>query len=285
MDIDTVRALWPQTAYDAKLGAEWWDGRAEKFSAMELPTAENSIAIRLIEREGMLKENCTALDVGCGGGRFAFVMEKAGARVTATDFSEGMISGAKANALRMNSSVHFSVEDWHTLDLQKKNWERKFDLVLANMTPAVCSADTFLKLSEASRGWVLMVKPVKQKNSVLDKLRNLVGIKGNEKKLSDTLIYSFSLAWLTGGRPCVEYDDETWDNDLPLDKAIREYTMRIASVCTLSNRDKSKIEEYLKSITANGMIHETVHTTVVALYWRTGLKQSDISGDAYVGTL
>jgi len=268
MDIDTIRALWPKSTHNAKLGAEWWDGRAEKFSSMELPNAGSSLAMRIIEREKMAEKDCAALDVGCGGGRYAFVLEAMGANVTATDFSQEMIARARANALKRGSAVNFSVGDWHTLDLRECGWNKKFDLVLANMTPAVCSVDTFLKLSEASRGWVLMVKPTRQTNSVLDALNKLIGAEGNRKELDETLICAFSLAWLSGGCPRVEYDKETWENDIPLDTAVRDYSLRIASSNGLAGEEKCKIEEYLKKTAVDGIIHETVHTTLAALYWR-----------------
>jgi len=269
MDIETVKSLWKPHAGSTSAGIEWWNGKAEQFSAMNLPTSENSMGMRIIEREGIVFKGCSALDVGCGGGRFSFALENMGAHVSATDFSSGMICKAKENAAASGSGVLFSNDDWREVNLKDKGWEHKFDLVLANMTPAVCSADTFLKLSEASRNWVLMVKPTRRDNSVLDNLLKLIGAQADTKALDETIVYAFALTWIAGFRPKLEYEDQVWESNQPIQKAIEEYTLRIASMNDLTDAGKVKIREYLESIAdVEGNIHETTHTKIAAMYWQ-----------------
>ncbi len=269
MDIEFIKELWKPEANNKESGLRWWNGKAEHFSAMEPATAEKQIGMRIIRRENMVFKGCTTLDVGCGGGRFSFALEAMGANATATDFSPEMIRMAIEAGRRKGSKIQFSVDDWHTVDLKEKNWDKKFDLVLANMTPAVVSADTFLKLIEASRSWVLLVKPTRRVNSVLDELNRLVKADRDTKTLDDTLAYAFDLAWLTGGQPKLEYEDEVWEMDQPLEKAVEEYTYRIDSIHELTEKDKSVIREYLKSIVdQNGNVHETTNTTIAAMYWQ-----------------
>lgn len=268
MNIETIMEAWKPREKNEEAGIAWWNGNAEKFSEMELPTVENSIGMRIIEREKMVKNSCTVLDVGCGGGRFAFALEALGAEVTATDFSPRMISEAQKQQIKRNSRVKFSVDNWHTLNLAQKNWEDKFDLVLANMTPAVISADTFLKLSDASRNWVLMVKPTRRTNSILDELNKLVGADRDTESLDETLAYAFDLLWFKGYCPRLEYEEEVWKNDLPLEEAIEEYSLRIASVHDLSAENESTIQTYLKRVAVDGIVHETTNTTIAAMYWQ-----------------
>lgn len=268
MNIETIMDLWKPQVNNSKAGVEWWNGSAEKFAAKEIPTAKDSIAMRIIEREGMVKAGSTVLDVGCGGGRFSFALDSVGSDVTGTDFSPKMIEQAEKQQFQRGSKVHFSVDNWHTLSLKEKAWESKFDLVLANMTPAVVSADTFLKLTEASRNWILMVKPTRRTNSVLDELNKLVGADKDSKALDETLAYAFDLAWLNGHCPRLEYENQVWEMDTPLDKAIDEYTLRISSTYELSEENISAIREHLESIAVDGTVHETSHTLIVAMYWQ-----------------
>ena len=272
MNIETIMDLWKPIHNNFKAGVEWWNGSAEKFATRELPTAENSMAMRIIEREGMIEEGYLALDVGCGCGRFSFALEGLGANISATDFSPNMIEQAEKLRLERGSKVEFSTDNWHTLSLREKGWEKKFDLVLAHMTPAVVSADTFLKLSEASRNWVLMVKPTRRTNSVLDELNRLVSAEKDTKALDETMAYAFDLAWLKGYNPRFEYENQIWESDTPLDKAIEEYTLRISSTHDLSDQNKESIRSYLESIAVNGSIHETSHTLIVAMYWQVEAK-------------
>ena len=268
MDIETIMDLWkPRISY-SKSQVEWWNGSAEKFASKELPTAESSIGMSIIEREGMVKDGITVLDVGCGGGRFSFALEEMGADVTATDFSPRMIEEAQKLQAHKDSMIKFSVDNWHTVRLKEKDWEGKFDLVLAHMTPAIISAETFLKLSEASRNWVLMVKPTRRTNSVLDELNRLVGAERDAKSLDETLAYSFDLLWFKGYCPRLDYKKEIWENELPLDKAIEDYTLRISSTHELSEDNKSDVRSYLNSIAVDGIVHEITHTTIAAMYWQ-----------------
>ena len=267
MDLSHIKELWKPYLRNLKAGIEWWNSKAEKFSVKELPTAENSIAMRIIQRENMVCTGSRTLDVGCGGGRFSFVLDAMGAEATATDFSPEMIKKAMENGKGRGSNVRFSADNWHTVNLQEKNWEKQFDLVLANMTPAVVSADTFLKLIEASRGWVLMVKPTRRTNSILDELNRLVNAEQDTKALDETMVYAFDLAWRTGGCPKLDYEEQIWKDDQPLEEAIKEYTLRISSMHELSDSDREKIREYLENIAVDEIVHEISNTTLVAMYW------------------
>ena len=275
MDIETIKGLWKPRVNNQKAGVEWWNGSAERFAAKELPTPENSMAMRIIEREGMINDGCSGLDVGCGGGRFSFALEALGVDMTATDFSPKMIEQCEKKQAERGSTVHFSNDNWHTLKLKEKGWVGKFDLVLAHMTPAVVSAEAFLKLSEASRDWVLMVKPARRTNSVLDELNRLVSAETDRKALDETLAYAFDLAWLNGYCPKLEYENKIWESDLPLDKAIEEYALRISSTHDLTGENNQAIRTYLESIAVDGVVHETSHTQLVAMYWQVGTSANN----------
>ena len=268
MDVRTITELWKPSKGSPGAGVEWWNGKAVHFSAMELPSAENSLGMRIIQRENMVWKGSSALDVGCGGGRFSFALEEMGAEMTATDFSPKMIENARENGKSRDSNVCFSVDDWHEVDLKKKGWEHRFDLVLANMTPAIVSADTFIKLMEASKNWVLMVKPTRRTNAILDELNRLVGAEQDTKPLDETVAYAFDLAWMSGCCPRLEYEEQLWESDMTLEEAVRDYTLRISSLHELGDDDKLKIRGYLESVAKDGIVHETTHTMVAAMYWQ-----------------
>lgn len=268
MEISTIKEMWKPNLRNPKAGIEWWNSKTEKFSVKGLPTEKNSIGMRIIQRENMVGKGNKVLDVGCGGGRFSFALEAMGADVAATDFSPKMIKKAIEIGKERGSNVRFFTDNWHSVDLIERKWEKQFDLVLAHMTPAVASADTFLKLIKASRGWVLMVKPTRRTNLILDELNKLVNAERDTKALNETMAYAYALAWDTGGCPKFEYEDQIWENHLPLEQAIKEYTFRISSMHELSNSDREEIKQYLESVAVDGMIHESSHTTIAAMYWR-----------------
>lgn len=267
MDIETVKRLWQPVPYNTDAGVALWDSYADRFAAKDLPTEADSIALRLITQEKMLDTGGTVLDVGCGTGRFSFALESCGALVCGTDFSPKMVEKAEAERTARGSSVQFSVDNWHTLTLSEKGWEKRFDLVLANMTPAVASSESYLKLAEASRGWVLLVKPTRRSNSVLDTLTAMFGIEQDTKALDATLAYAFDLAWFSGGEPKLAYEEQNWEMETPLEKAIETYRLRLSSSHPLSADELFAMRAYLERISENGVVREHTHTTIAALYW------------------
>ncbi len=268
MTIQDIKDRWKSNRQDPQAAVEWWNGKAADFASKELPTAENSLTLRLILDNKMLGSGQSALDVGCGSGRFSFAMEQLGAQVTGTDFSPRMIEECEKAKVSRGSSVNFHVNDWHNINLQDLGWYKRFDFVLANMTPAIVSADTFLKLSDASRNRCLMVKPTKLSNVVLDKLTSLLGFASDTKTLDETLPYVFELLWLSGMKPKIEYEDEIWEHTWEVDDAIKEYTLRLSASHTLSEQQKGLIAKFLHDVSVDNVVKETTHTTIAAVYWQ-----------------
>lgn len=265
--MNSIKEQWEQQYTDKKSSVEWWDSLASDFAEHTLPTAESSLTMRLIEREGMVTRNCHILDVGCGAGRFSVALAKLGANVCGTDISPKMIGYAQEAAAGIGN-ISFSLDDWHLLDLKTKGWDKRFNLVLANMTPAVASADTFTKLTEASKDWCLLVKPCRRINSVLDPLNEITGAPRDTKVLDETIAFAFELLWQAGYNPKLDYEPRVWHSKKPLEQAIFQYTKRIESFQALDDNRRQAIRDYLTSLAKDGMVAEETLTTIVAMYWR-----------------
>lgn len=82
---DTAEYLSTQAGYDR--WAEIYDGDENPLVAIEEPHVERLLG----DVRGL-----NILDVGCGTGRHAFRLAASGAKVTAIDFSEGMLQKARA---------------------------------------------------------------------------------------------------------------------------------------------------------------------------------------------
>ncbi len=257
--------LWKPSEVNKQASVEWWDSMAKDFAGHEKPEIGNSLAMRIISRDSMVANGTSVLDVGCGAGRYSIALAEQGATVCGIDISPKMIEFAGKAA---GKSTQFFVEDWHALSLETRGWKKSFDLVLANMTPAIISAETFMKLSEASRNWCLMVKPARRTNSIYDALNELVGAQRDTKQLDETIEYAFNLLWDSGYCPKLDYDKQVWYNKKTVDEAVFQYTKRIESFKTLNDQQKECIKDYLESKADNGFVEETTHTMVVAMYWQ-----------------
>ena len=268
MKIEDIFQKWTLDVVDEQAGLERWNNKADHFEKLKLPTASSSLAMRLIEENRMVAPGNRVLDVGCGGGQFALALEQMGAKAIGTDFSEKMIESCRRNCAALGMQTEFHICNWHHADLDELGWRGKFDLVLANMTPAVASAETFWKLSEASKKWCLMVKPTRRINSVLDNLFKLVGARKESEKLDETIAFAFNILWLKGYSPKLEYEFQTWEAEQPLEKSVAEYTNRIRSVSSLTEQQEQEIKDYLMKTAVDGIIRETTTTLITAMYWQ-----------------
>lgn len=259
---------WVSTRENAEAAVQWWDGKAKDFATKALPTESSSLAMRLIAEKQMLHNGQLALDVGCGGGRFAFALEKLGAVATGIDFSSEMIRECEAYRAQHGSACDFRVVDWHHLDLDAVHWRGRFDLVLANMTPAVDSEETFAKLSAASKDWCLMVKPTRRRNQILDALTVQLGLNADTVALDNAFIHAFEWLWRHGYQPELAYEEQIWEKQWTLDEAIKEYTLRLSSLYALDDAQKALLATALQQLQHDGMIEEETHTTIAAIYWR-----------------
>ncbi|MHB9293616.1 putative Ubiquinone biosynthesis O-methyltransferase [Hollandina sp. SP2] len=259
---------WKAEEINPEANAAWWDAMAARFSTFfEVPTVETSMTMRIITRENMLPQGGRALDIGCGTGRFLLALAKDGAELTGIDVSPKMIEFAKAKTTGYRG-VQVLAEDWRTLDLEEKGWATAFDLTLANMTPAITDAQTFMKLSQASRHWCLMVKPCRRTSRVYDVLNALVGAPEDKKALDDALIYAFAILWDRGYSPRLEYEHDLWCDKIALDEAVTQYTKRIETYHRIDDKGRRKILDYLTAQAEDGFIEERTETQIVAMYWR-----------------
>ena len=262
-----VYSLWKAGEINHEANAAWWDAMAVRFSGFDMPAVETSMTMRIIARENMLPPGGRALDVGCGAGRFLLALAKDGAELTGIDVSPKMVEFAREKTAAQQG-IQVLAENWHTLNLGEKGWNAAFDLALANMTPAITDAKTFMKLSQASRRWCLMVKPCRRTSKVYDALNNLVGAAEDKKTLDDSLIYAFALLWARGYSPHLEYEDESWYDKCPLDEAVTRYTTRIETFHRLDDAGRNRIRDFLTAQAQGGFVEERTETQIAAMYWR-----------------
>ena len=268
MTIQDIMNAWQPEAVNVQVNVDLWNGKAAHFGELKLPTPQNSIGMRLIQKEKMVKPGSSVLDVGCGGGRFSFALEQMGANVLGVDFSPNMIEECHRNKAERNAYAQFQVCNWHTVDVAANGWENGFDLVLAHMTPAIASAEAFLKLSQASRDWCMMVKPTRRNSVVLDGLYTYLGMEPEGKNMNKTLSYALDLLHLKGINAKLDYEKQERKYEYHLEDVIWEYTARIESRHALTDQDKQKIRGYLSDLAEKDMVKETTISQIAAVYWQ-----------------
>lgn len=269
MQLENIRNLWKNDSVNKKANVDLWDSMAGSFNKFVVPTVESSKFLKLVLDNNMVESDFQVLDVGCGAGKYSIVLSNLCEKIIGIDLSPKMIENAKSNKKEYKiNNIEFYCEDWADLDLTKRGFDNNFDLVFAHMTPAVNSAETFEKLSKASRKYCVLCKPTRRTDPVSEKVKELVGINNNKESCDLDIAYAFEMLWLQGYEPKVEYEKQVWNMEKTLEEAFGLYINRVKSYKDITLEEEEIIKKYLESISKDGVVNEEVNTTIATLYWQ-----------------
>lgn len=274
IDPSKLRERWKLTASNQAAEAASWDAAAGEFGRRPIPGAADSDFLRLLEREGMQHPDARVLDVGCGAGTYAAALSPRVGSVTGLDLSPGMIGEARRRMKELELwNLRFDVADWEAVDIGEAGFYKAFDLVFARMTPAVGSFEGFQKLSDCSRGWCVMTKPVKRFDALQQGISALLGIPDRPPSGEKDVLYGFSLLYAQEKYPRIEYGHRRDQVRRPLDKTIEIYLNRARSAMELTAEQERKITDYISGAARDGFVESLMDMTTATLYWRVGPEE------------
>ncbi|MBN1574999.1 MAG: class I SAM-dependent methyltransferase [Chitinispirillaceae bacterium] len=225
-----------------------------------------------LERGGVAFENATVLDVGCGPGRFAAAFARRGARVFAVDISEMMVERLRIETEpQLLPRISPVVADWKSLDLERHGFVEAFDLVFANMTPAVVSPEAFMKLMAAGRRWCWFRGWVgRRENPLLERLHRAVfGERPDDFR--GNFICAWNLASAAGYFPDCSFETVRWTHKKPLDECVGFYAAFFSrGNDAVKGEIARKIEASLSEIALGGFIENTVTGHTGSMLWTVG---------------
>ena len=141
---------------------ERWDGKATSWE-QELRSNEekrqhheNRIlsTIDWLETFGLFRGDCDVADIGCGPGRFVAEFAKKSRYAVGLDISPKMIEyGANYAREQRMDNAEFFVEDFASMDIVARGWEKRFDLAFSSITPAIRGKEGLENLMAISRKW------------------------------------------------------------------------------------------------------------------------------------
>lgn len=272
MDINYFEQIWSRKKTDKLASQAFWDSRAEEFN-QRVYTGEgeerlNKI-LELLTSKGILTSESNVLDIGCGPGKYAARFAKSAKSVTGIDIAPKMIECAKENAAMEGiANTEFNIVDWEELDINSLGWNKKFDLVVASMCPAINNRSALEKMVNASRGYCFMSSFVERTDEVKDHLSKYI-VWQNAKGWHGKAIYcSFNILWLMGFHPEIIYVDTEWENVMPIDKAKDFYCAHFEMTQKVTDEQKAFIQNHLEQIAENGFVKETVKAKIAWMTWK-----------------
>jgi SAM-dependent methyltransferase len=272
MDINYFEKAWSRKNINKIASQSFWNGRAEEFNQKVYSNeSENRLEkiLLLLSSKGILKSDDEVLDIGCGPGKYAIEFAKKTKSVTGIDVSKKMIEYAKENAsIEGLTNTNFRIEDWEEFDIDTIGWNKKFNLVFASMCPAINSKAALLKMINASCGHCFLSSFVEREDEVKDFLGKNVMYQNSNSGNTKTIYCSFNILWLMGFFPEITYFDTTWENIMPIDKAVEFYCSYFETTQNLSSEQKNFIRNHLEKIEKDGAVKEIVKAKIAWMLWK-----------------
>ena len=266
-DLDILRKQWVQNR-DPETQIHMWNQSAPNYEKKEIPSLSEDDFLHLIAQQVNLNREMKCLDIGCGAGIYSLALAPYVHSVLGVDISPEMIAACNRKVAAAGyENASFSCVDWDTLDLKKDGFYHCFDLVFARMTPAICDYDSFEKMVNCSRRYGFLESNIKRQDAGMDHALSLIHIRSDEKPQDEKLNNCRLYLELHGIRSQVFYRQEIWKPVRTVETAISWCLDRAKLSRPITDEDRTIIRNHFTSIAEDGMIRDTVHTTVATLFW------------------
>ena len=239
-----------------------WDSRAKDFAKLPIPDWGSDTLLMCIDRTHT-GEGGSALDIGCGAGQVSIALSHRFSRVTGQDISPAMIREAERLAESKGvPNVEFLTSDWNG-DGWTEGLDRSYDLVLANMTPAIISQSSLDRMCQLCTGTCYVVIGTDSMDPHMDAVCGMLGVERRCMEPPPIL----DLLERMGHDPSVE----TWDSEKRMSRSVGEtaqfYRSRLFPDGTDEETD-TRIHEYFQSVSVDGRVEERIPFRKNAIWWR-----------------
>lgn len=213
--------------------AEMWSKRSGDFAKHvrdKRGQKRSAEIIEFLEEAGFRAKGAKVLDIGCGPGTLSIPLARAGADVTSLDVAPGMLAELKKYAEAEKIPVHPVECSWWTADIDKLGYRKKFDLVLASMTPGVKDAETMDRMMACSKKYCYYSNflgggmPGGSDSEIRELISN--GKTGKDSRPAGcrhghgpNLMFPFLYLYAVGYRPFVRFNHNTWKEEMDWQKA------------------------------------------------------------------
>ena len=249
---------------------KFWDNRADFFNGKVF--IDEKIGSNIVDRlksKNMLTKDMKVLDIGCGPGKHTLPMAREVKSVTALDISKNMLEHLEKNMKSTDIiNIHPLNLDWKDADVTQLQWEKRFDLVFASMTPGVFNYETLEKILVASKKYCYLSGFVRRADLLGDRIADYIYQKYQlPAKKYDKVYYIFNILWQLGYIPEVEYIHRKWEDEMTVEEAYSLYTDKMSSLVSLSEQDRKNIKEILNNEAKKGRITEKTEVVQGLLTW------------------
>ncbi len=232
--------------------------------------------INLFKQEDIINPETDILDVGCGPGTYAVPFAKEVKSVTALDGAIEMCRVLENKAAELEiDNIQVLHRMWEDVDIEEEGLKKKFDLVFASMTPAVCDLETLDKLNQASRKYCCLITWA---GGNFGKARqNLWKLLFDEEDTGhgQNIIFPFNLLYYAGYYPTMRYLDSQWVREQPVEEAIEDLCNSFWLYTEITPEVKDTISQYVQENAEDNMFRQEVNSRLGVIIWRADERRKD----------
>lgn len=243
-----------------------WDNRAEDFVKRPIPTVDDHMFLRKLIEIADLGPDTTVLDIGSGGGHLSIALAPYVKSVLGIDVSGNMVKHATELAYEHGiRNVSFEHKDWSEMSSDDPLISNSFDIVFAHMTPAVGTANDFVRMMDICKKYLFMTKPVRRHNPVAENLWKRVGVNPPVTSADKDIVCAFILGWQRGFSPELFYENRTWADTMTVDEAVEKYRNEFSYVDL--KFDEQIVRDYFQSVSEDGIVDDATYAEIATIYW------------------
>lgn len=259
-DITNLIECWKKAAanglfMDEGRMAEFWNKRSENYSKnIEKDQRKKRIneILEFLEEAGFNPKGSRVLDIGCGPGTLSIPLSKLGTEVTALDISSGMLDRLKDAVKKESLPVDVIECSWWTADIDELGFRKKFDLVIASMTPGIRDVDNFNTMMACSKNLCYYSNFLRRdEDRAYREIRSSILGEKSENNMNG-IIYPFMYLYLSGYRPSLRINHSEWEEELNWKEAAEQAMGFIGRGRDFEEETKQKIMDYYQNASPNG---------------------------------
>ncbi|WP_283170770.1 class I SAM-dependent methyltransferase [Curtanaerobium respiraculi] len=262
LDPDTIIGQWRNRSLGGYANASTWDAAAEKWAARPVASWDDDPFLKMLADEVDFSRGLSVLDIGCGAGLYSLALAARAERVTGTDISPKMIEAARKKAVDEGiGNATFEVGDF-----AEGGSGKRYDLVIAHMTPAVRDGRTFEKMANLANEYIYVAKPCRRHDAVLHDLMDAAGFVDDGNN-DDDLFRMMCIVWAQGLNPSLRHYTDEWRNTRSLEEA-RDFFIEKSLKGRVSDEGLQKADARLEELAVDGTVEEVITTEVYMMGWR-----------------
>ncbi len=248
----------------------FWNHMAHRYTRdtpREKAEARLKRILDMITSTGIDMNGSQVLDIGAGTGFLSIPLAKMGAHVTAVDFSEEMLKKLQARAQEEQVTIRTLLKSWDTINLDEEGFLKKFDLVIASMTPAVRNPYDLSLMLEAAKGICYYSGWVHRKwdPTYYDLYKSL--FHEDVPESFHGFYLPFMHLYLLGYRPEVSLLEDEWSNDETIDEYIETAAGFFSTTRQIDDQVKDRIREYITPYTQDGKYRTRTQVITAMMVW------------------